>query len=83
MYTKTITARITGVKSEFKDGTWQGIKADTEVRHENRVILYPDDGYDLQKNGERFSSVWLKDGDSPENYTEVESLPEPDEDAEE
>lgn len=71
MYIKRIATRIVGVKPEFKDGIWQGIKADAEVRYENRVILYPDDGYNLQKNGKIFSSVWLKDGDSEDNYIET------------
>lgn len=41
---------------------------------EERQILYPIKDYKLQdKDGKRHSSVWLKDGDSQENYTEVES----------
>lgn len=39
---------------------------------EERQILYPKDGYELIKDGERFSCVWLKDGDSQENYEEIE-----------
>jgi hypothetical protein len=79
MYIQTIKARVSGVRSEFKDGIWQGIKAEDEATFEDRQILYPESGYELEKNGERFSCVWLKDGDSPENYTEVEAAPEPDE----
>ena len=37
---------------------------------EERQVLYPQEGYELVKNGERFDAVWLKDGDSEENYTE-------------
>lgn len=40
---------------------------------EERQVLYPAAGYELQdKAGNRFSAVWLKDGDVQENYIEVE-----------
>lgn len=40
---------------------------------EEMDILNADEGYELVKEGERIgSSVWLKDGDVQENYSEVE-----------
>lgn len=40
---------------------------------EERQVLYPAAGYELQdKAGNRHSAVWLKDGDVQENYTEME-----------
>ena len=53
-------------------GMWCGFKPEGLEITEERQVLYPDEGYDLLKDGERFSSVWLKDGDSQENYEEVE-----------
>lgn len=44
---------------------------------EEREVLYPAEGYELERDGERFSCVWLKDGDVQENYTEVK-IDEPD-----
>ncbi|MBQ5901275.1 MAG: hypothetical protein IIW86_05390 [Clostridia bacterium] len=46
---------------------------------ETMNILNADDGKELIKNGANIgNSVWLKDGDSQENYAEVEIL-EPEE----
>ena len=40
---------------------------------EEREVLYAEERYELVKDGERVgTSVWLKNGDSQENYTEVE-----------
>lgn len=40
---------------------------------EEMDILNADEGYELVKDGERVgSSVWLKDGDTQDNYSEVE-----------
>lgn len=40
---------------------------------EEMDILNADEGYELVKNGERIgASVWLKDGDTQDNYSEVE-----------
>ena len=51
---------------------------DAEVL-ETMDILNADDGYELIKNGESIgNSVWLRDGDSQENYAEVEIV-EPEE----
>lgn len=42
---------------------------------ETMNILNAEDGFDLVKDGENLgSSVWLKDGDVQENYTEVEKV---------
>lgn len=48
-----------------------GFKPDNVEIIEERKVLYPTDGYELERNGERFSSVWLKDNDVQENYNEV------------
>ena len=40
---------------------------------EERQVLYPTQGYMLEKDNEQFSSVWLKDGDTQGNYIEVEA----------
>lgn len=42
---------------------------------EERQILYPADGYDLERisDKERLSCVWLHDDDSRDNYTEIEA----------
>lgn len=36
-------------------------------------ILYPQEGYDLQRisDGEILGSIWLKDGDTEDNYIEI------------
>lgn len=40
---------------------------------ETMNILNADDGYDLVRDGESVgNSVWLRDGDSEDNYEEVE-----------
>lgn len=41
---------------------------------EERPILFADDGKVLEhkETKEQFESIWLKDGDSSENYIEVE-----------
>jgi hypothetical protein len=41
---------------------------------EEMDILNAEEGYELIKDGERIgSSVWLKDGESEGNYTEIEA----------
>lgn len=42
---------------------------------EERQVLYPASGYELERisDKEHFSCVWLKDGDTQENYIEVEA----------
>lgn len=71
--------RITYVGSlKGVQGMWCGFKPKSAKIQEERQVLYPAEGYELEKDGERFSAVWLKDGDSPENYTEVPYVePEP------
>ena len=40
---------------------------------EEMDILNAEEGYELVKDGERIgSSVWLKSGDSQDNYSEIE-----------
>mgnify|MGYP006935980172 CR=1 FL=1 len=53
-------------------GFWCGFKPEGLEVTEERKVLYPTEGYDLEKDGEIFSSVWLKDGMSEEDYKEVE-----------
>ena len=55
-------------------GLWCGFKPEGVEVSEERPILYPAKGYKLQnKDGKLLNSVWLKDGDSQDNYTEVEA----------
>lgn len=46
---------------------------------EERPVLYPSEGKELMniETEERFSAVWLHDGDVQENYIEVDPEPEP------
>ena len=55
-------------------GIWCGFKPEGAIITEERPVLYPEKGYELERiaDKERFSAVWLKDGDVQENYTEVE-----------
>ena len=47
---------------------------------EERQVLYPASGCELQdKEGNRHSAVWLKDGDVQENYIEIEAPEDDDE----
>lgn len=57
------------------NGIWCGFKPDNTIINEERLVLYADNGYELirKSDGESVgSSVWLKDGDSQDNYSEVE-----------
>lgn len=58
------------------NGVWCGFKPDGVVVTEERAVLYPKDGFELESivNKERFSAVWLKDGDCEDNYVEVEII---------
>lgn len=49
---------------------------------EERPVLYPSEGKELmnKETEERFSAVWLHDGDVQENYVEVDPEPEPEPD---
>lgn len=60
-----------GIKDGIR-GIWCGSKPKGVEITEERKVLVPKAGYELEKNGERFSSVWLKDDDVKENYKEVE-----------
>lgn len=54
------------------------VPEDAEVL-ETLNILNADEGYELVRDGESVgNSVWLRDGDSQDNYTEVEIV-EPEE----
>ena len=54
-------------------GMWCGFKPEGAIITEERPVLYPESGYELEYivSKEHFSAVWLKDGDSQENYIEV------------
>lgn len=56
-----------------------GYKPEDVTILEERPILYSEVGFELERisDGERMSAVWLKDGDTKENYREVEIEPEP------
>jgi hypothetical protein len=54
-------------------GIWCGFCPEEAVITEERNVLYPAEGYSLKRiaTGEILSAVWLKDGDTQENYEEV------------
>ena len=52
-------------------GIWCGFCPEGVEVSEEREVLIPAAGYELERDGEKFASVWLKDGDKKENYTEV------------
>ena len=55
---------------EYVSGTLPEDATLTEIMD----ILNADEGFELVKNGERIgTSVWLHDGDTQENYREVEA----------
>lgn len=64
---KTYVGTLNGVS-----GMWCGFKPEGAEITEVRDILLPDDGQELEKDGVRMSSAWLKDGDTRFNYKEVE-----------
>ena len=71
MYTKiTYIGTLNGI---FE--IWCGFKPEGAIITEERVVLYPEIGYELERisDGERFSAVWLKEEDSQENYKEVKA----------
>lgn len=55
------------------NGMWCGFYPEGAVITEERIVLYPAEGYSLKRiaTQEIFSAVWLKDGDVQENYEEV------------
>lgn len=53
-------------------GMFCGFQPEGLVVEDVRQILFPEEGYELQKGSQRFKFVWLKDGDVQSNYTEVE-----------
>lgn len=68
----------------LRDGSyaWLGrgiepLETDTEI--EERVMLFADDGKMLQKDDFVCSCVWLKDGDTEDNWEEIDPPP-PEED---
>ena len=52
-------------------GIWCGFKPEGAIITEEREVLYPEEGYLLERDGRNFSCVWLKNGDVKENYIEV------------
>lgn len=64
---KTYVGTLNGVS-----GLWCGFKPEGAEITEVRDILLPDDGQELEKDGVRMSSAWLKDGDTRFDYKEVE-----------
>jgi len=50
-----------------------GFKPEGVKVKEERQVLYAEKGYKLKRksDGKQISSVWLKDGDTEENYIEV------------
>ena len=55
---------VYGIYCGFKP---RGLKNVEEVE-----VYYPDEGYIFVKNGEEFSSVVLQEGESIEDYEEIE-----------
>ena len=55
-------------------GMWCGFCPEGAIISEERQVLFPAEGYSLKRiaTEEILSSVWLKDGDTQENYEEVE-----------
>ena len=53
-----------------------GFKPEEIIVEEERSVLFPEEGKELLKNNQRYSSVWLKDGDLSNNYTEVDIMEE-------
>jgi len=55
-------------------GMWCGFLPEGVIVTEERNVLYPEEGHELQRksDGERLSAVWLHDGDVQENYFEVQ-----------
>lgn len=54
-------------------GMWCGFLPEGVVVEEERQVLYPEQNYSLRRIAtlEVFSSVWLQDGDTQENYEEI------------
>lgn len=49
-----------------------GFKPENVEIIEERQVLYPAVGYELQdKAGNSYSAVWLKNGDTQDNYIEI------------
>ena len=49
-----------------------GFKPEDVEVIEERQVLYPSEGYELQdKAGNSYSAVWLHDGDTENNYIEI------------
>lgn len=48
-----------------------GFKPEGVEVKEERQVLYPAKGYKLKKDDKLYSSIWLKDDDSQDNYEEV------------
>ena len=57
-----------------------GFKPENADVKEERQVLYPSKGHLLERKSDskQFHSLWLKDGDTEENYTEIEEKKEDD-----
>lgn len=54
-------------------GIWCGFKPEGAIITEERTVLHAEKGYVLYKGDEKIgTAVWLKDGDTQDNYTEKE-----------
>lgn len=72
----TIDDSLSDIKTSIvnKGAIYCGFKPEGVEVIEERQVLYPASGYELERisDKEHFSCIWLKDGDVQENYTEVE-----------
>ena len=57
-------------------GVWCGFKPDDVTITEERQVLYPAEGkiLHLKDTENNYKSVWLQNGDSQENYEEIEEI---------
>ena len=54
-------------------GIWCGFKPEGAIITEERTVLHAEKGYVLYKGDKKIgTAVWLKDGDTQDNYTEKE-----------
>lgn len=58
-----------------KGAIYCGFRPEGVKVKEERYLLYPEKGYKLERksDGKQFLSIWLKDGDTEENYIEVKN----------
>ena len=55
-------------------GMWCGFKPEGAIIEEERLVLYPVEGYELRNkiSGEIVSAVWLHSAEQQEDWEEVE-----------